>query len=161
MNFINNNLLNLLELLFKEYDYNFLEGTTLENNNAFIIHPSDWSKSDIESAKKCWPAMKNAGLQFIGVSVPLPLVKGQTVSHYDGFLNDKKCDLKFLERGSNNPYESISAKMKKASKQGAEIVVIAIDNSYSDILLKSLSGRIKGKMQSMEYTNLKEVIIIK
>ena len=155
------NALTLLHLLVEEYNYVHLEGTTLSVNGAYIIYPTHWPKSDVESAKKCWPAMERAGLQFVGLPEPIQITKGQTVSYYDGLLNGKKCDLKFLESKSSNPYESISAKMKKASKQGAEIVIIVIDNSFTDSELKSLRGRVKGKMDNLSYTNLKEVILIK
>jgi hypothetical protein len=151
----------LLKVLFDNYGYVYLEGTSLSENGAYLIHPLNWPKSDIESAKKCWPAMERAGLQFVGLPEPIQITKGQTVSYYDGLLNGKKCDLKFLESKSSNPYESISAKMKKASKQGAEIVIIVIDNSFTDSELKSLRGRVKGKMDNLNYTNLKEVILIK
>lgn len=151
----------LLKLLFNDYGYVYLEGTTISDNGAYLIHPANWPKSDIESAKKCWPAMERAGLQFIGLPEPIQITKGQTVSYYDGLLNGKKCDLKFLESKSSNPYESISAKMKKASKQGAEIVVIVIDISFTNNELKSLRGRLKGKMDTLKYSNLKEVILIK
>jgi hypothetical protein len=153
--------LGLLRLLINEYNYVYLEGTNISENGAYLIHPANWPKSDIESAKKCWPAMESAGLQFVGLQEPTQVIKGQTISHCDGLLDGKNCDLKFLESNSANPYESISAKMKKASKQGAEVVVIAVGKSYSNEELERLNARINGKIASLKYTMLKKVILIK
>lgn len=155
----------LLKLLFNDYGYVYLEGTTISDNGAYLIHPANWPKSDIESAKKCWPAMERAGLQFIGVNAP-ESINGHTPKHFDGLINGKACELKFIEPKSEIlSQEKLVANIKdhllKANKQGAEIAVIIISKTINtnSINWEVMEARIEGTIKK-QYQTLKKAIIL-
>ncbi len=142
-----------------------MEGTSLSENGAFIIHPANWPKSDIESAKKCWPAMERADLQFVGVNAP-ESVNGHTPKHFDGILNGMACELKFIEPKSQKISQDkllghIKDHVLKANKQGAEIAVIIISKhiSHENMDWKVFDTRIAGVVKK-QYQTLKKAIIL-
>jgi hypothetical protein len=155
----------LLKVLFDNYGYVYLEGTGISENGAFLIHPANWPKSDIESAKKCWPAMKRAGLQFVGVNAP-ESINGHTPKHFDGILNGMACELKFVEPKSQKISQDkllghIKDHLLKANKQGAEIAVIIISKTIitESMNWKILDARIVGVIKK-QYQTLQNAIIL-
>lgn len=152
----------LHNFLLDECDYQYLEGTKLSENGAFLIHPKEWSKADIDSAKKCYSAMEKAGLQFIGLQEPKQ-VNGISLKSYDGMLEGKACELKSIERNSSNLYNRIQKHMEKANKQGAEILVIVIADfdKYDVKEIEIIKQRIQGKLSDKKQLSiLKEVKLL-
>jgi hypothetical protein len=148
------------DLLIKEYGYVPLEGSGLSENGAYFIHPFDWLKSDIDSGKLCWPAMKNEGLQFIGLNGP------NDIRFYDGLLKGKPCELKFVSPSTNPLTEkTLLSNLKKnalrANSQGAEVVITVISNivKYDDFDWDLIHDRIQGTIET-QYSNLKKIIIL-
>jgi hypothetical protein len=162
--------LTLLKLLLDNYGYVYLEGTNLSENGAFIIHPANWPKSDIESAKKCWPAMERADLQFVGVNAP-ESVNGHTPKHFDGILNGMACELKFMNSNTVNFKKNVINKVDDASGQGAELLVIVLDEELkisdnelvmlNKIALKRIYQRKRDPLFSKTKTLLESAIVIK
>lgn len=148
------------DMLKKEYGYVSLEGTGISENGAYFIHPEDWLKSDIDSGKLCWPAMKKEGLQFIGLNAP------KDVKFFDGLLYGLPCELKFIEPIIRPVTEdkillSIKKHTLKANKQGAVIAVIVISKNidFESFSWREIQNRIDGTIKS-QYHTLKKVIII-
>lgn len=160
----------LLKLLFDNYGYVYLEGTTLSENGAYLIHPANWPKSDIESAKKCWPAMQRARLQFVGVNAPKS-VMGHTPKHFDGILNGMACELKFMNSNTINFKKNVINKVDEASGQSAEFLLIVLadelnilDNELiilNKIALKRIHQRKRDPLFSKSLTSLKSAMVIK
>jgi len=152
--------LSLYNLLIEEYNYVNLEGSNLSNNGAYFIHPFDWLKSDIISAKLCWPAMEKAGLQFIGLQAV------GDIKFFDGLLHGLPCELKFVQPEifpltEAKLLHSIKKHTLKANKQGAEIALIVISKNvdYESFNWEEIQNRVDGTINS-QYRTLKKAIII-
>jgi hypothetical protein len=160
----------LLEYLVINYDYVHLEETSLSDNGAFLIHPSDWPKSDIDSAKRCWPAIERAGFQFVGVNGP-EAINGFTPKHFDGYLNGVPCELKFMNSDTFNTHKNIINKIDKAATQNAEIVLIIISEELTieqkelknlqKIADRRITQRLTDPLFSKDVYLLKKAIILK
>lgn len=144
----------LHNFLLDECDYQYLEGTKLSKNGAFLIHPKNWLKSDIVSAKQCWPAMEKSGLQFIGIENPKG-VNGIFEQNFDGMLNGVSSELKFVVGGKQDVWSTINRDIRKANAQGAENVVIALDQTYdiTDDELDRIQRRALGVLKVIESEN--------
>lgn len=157
--------LELRDFLISEFGFVDLESSTLSVNGAYLIHPANWPKSDIENAKKCWPAMERVGLQFVGVNAP-ESINGYTPKHFDGYLDGLACELKFIEPKSEIlSQEKLVANIKdhllKANKQGAEIAVIIISKTTNtnSINWEIMEARIEGTIKK-QYKTLKKAILL-
>lgn len=155
-----NDALVVHELLLKEYGYVSLEGTAIAENGAYFIHPVDWPKPDISSAKLCWPAMEKQGLQFIGLNGP------NDIKFYDGLLDGKPCELKFIQpkaqiKTQDKLLTNIKEHLLKANRQGAEIAIVVISKVVSPEKFNwdQIQSRIDGSI-SKQYHTLKRGIIL-
>lgn len=155
-----NDAIAVYDLLLKEYCYFPLDGSGPIENGAFFIHPKDWPKSDIDSGTLCWPAMEKAGLQFIGLNAP------NANRFYDGLLDGKPCELKFVSPTTNPLTEkTLLSNLKKntlrANSQGAEVVITVISKivKYDDFDWDLIHDRIQGTIET-QYSNLKKIIIL-
>jgi hypothetical protein len=148
------------DLLIKEYSYVSLEGSGLSEIGAYFIHPIDWPKPDISSAKLCWPAMEKQGLQFIGLNGP------SDIKFYDGLLDGKPCELKFIKpkaeiKTQDKLVTNIKEHLLKANRQGAEIAIVVVSNVVSPEKFNwdQIQSRIDGSI-SKQYHTLKRGIIL-
>jgi len=155
-----NDALVVHELLLEEYGYVSLEGTGISDNGAYFIHPVDWLRSDIESGKQCWPAMKKEGLQFIGLNGPTD------VKFYDGLLEGKPCELKFIHprveiKTQDKLITNIKEHLLKANRQGAEIAIIVVSKvvNHDKFNWIQINSRIVGSI-SKQYHTLKKALIL-
>ena len=145
-------------LLIKEYSYVSLEGSGLSENGAYFIHPIDWPKPDISSAKLCWPAMEKQALQFIGLNGP------NDIKFYDGLLDGKPCELKFykpeIELSEEKLVKKIKSKMSEANSQGANTVIVVLDLEDYKYDWTKIQSRIDGTI-STNFSKLKKCILLK
>ncbi len=146
------------DLLIQEYGYVPLEGSGFSENGAYFIHPIDWPKPDISSAKLCWPAMEKQGLQFIGLNGP------NDIKYYDGLLDGKPCELKFYKPeivlSEEKLVKKIKSKMSEANSQGAYTVIVVIDLEDYKYDWTKIQSRIDGTI-STNFSKLKKCILLK
>jgi hypothetical protein len=133
-------------LLIKEYGYVLLEDSELSENGAYFIHPIDWPKPDISSAKLCWPAMVKQGLQFIGINGP------NDIKYYD--VNDKK--IKYVECKYYNGLSFYLSREEKyfADKNPNQYEIWLVDKDTKIFCIKDIQNL--GELQVVNYkVNLK------
>lgn len=153
-----NDALVVHELLLKEYGYVSLEGTSIADNGAYFIHPVDWPKPDISSAKLCWPAMEKAGLQFIGLNGP------NDIKFYDGLLDGLACELKYykpeLVLSAEKLVKKIKSKLSEANSQGANTVIVVLDLLEYEYEWAKIQSRVDGTI-STNFSKVKKCILLK
>lgn len=144
----------LQKYLVEDLGYRHIEGDQPDDNGAYLVYPKDWSKSDLDSAKRCWPAMKKEGLQFIGIN---PADK--TIAHPDGLMNGMTTELKNIRSGSN-VQRQLSQCLTSAVKKDSHAVVIVIDdNQNHQWLIKKAIGRIT-ELKGLGKVRLSQIVLI-